>query len=172
MEPVAFAFELATAADTAGLGAALGKALLKCRDLIEQRGLVVGLSGDLGAGKTTLVRGLLQSLGVDGHIKSPTFVLLEPYSIADLEFYHIDFYRIKDPQEFLSGGFREFFGDGRVCLIEWPEKAGEFLSDPDLSLRLSIGEDIRRADLQAGTSMGRECLRRWIGSASANGDGS
>jgi tRNA threonylcarbamoyladenosine biosynthesis protein TsaE len=162
LDPVAITFELPGAADTAGLGAAMARGVMNARALVERDGLVIGLSGDLGAGKTTLVRGMLQSLGVEGHIKSPTYVLLEPYTIEGLDFYHIDFYRIKDPREFLSGGFREFFGDRRVCLIEWPEKAGEHLSEPDLLVQLQIRDEARIAHLQAQTGTGRECLRNWI----------
>jgi tRNA threonylcarbamoyladenosine biosynthesis protein TsaE len=162
MKPVAITIELGTAADTAALGEVLARGMMLSRDLIEDSGLVLGLSGDLGAGKTTLVRGLLESLGVAGHIKSPTFVLLEPYSVDGFDFYHIDFYRIQDPREFLSGGFREFFGERRVCLIEWPEKAGDYLPEPDLLVRILVRDEARSAQLLAQTETGRECLQRWI----------
>src|SRR5512145_1675729 len=95
-------------------------------------GRVLFISGDLGAGKTTLVRGLLRGLGHPGRAKSPTYALVEPYSFPSLDLYHFDFYRFKDRSEWLSSGFREYFNPQAFCVVEWPEKAGELLGTPDL----------------------------------------
>lgn len=162
MQALSITFELADAEDTTRLGTALAAGMRRARALIESDGMVVGLIGDLGAGKSTLVRGLLHALGVEGHVKSPTYVLLEPYSIDGLDFFHFDFYRIQDPDEFESGGFREFFGDRRVCLIEWPEKVGDHLPTPDLYLRLEILGEGRTARIEANTQTGRQWLSDWI----------
>jgi tRNA threonylcarbamoyladenosine biosynthesis protein TsaE len=119
----------------------------------------VALAGDLGTGKTTLVRGLLRALGVQGPIKSPTFALLEPYVVSSLDFYHFDFYRLTDPAEFASAGFREYFGPGSVCLIEWPERAGDRLPTADIAVALQVEGDGRRAELRANTELGTACLQ-------------
>ena len=114
----------------------------------QARGLSIYLSGDLGAGKTTLVRALLRGLGIDGPIKSPTFTLMEPYVAhlpavsgviqnLSLYCYHFDFYRFTDPREWLEAGFREHFDADALCLVEWPEKAaGGHLPAPDVTIVL------------------------------------
>ncbi|MDR0249881.1 MAG: tRNA (adenosine(37)-N6)-threonylcarbamoyltransferase complex ATPase subunit type 1 TsaE [Burkholderiales bacterium] len=105
-------------------------------------GVVVTLSGDLGAGKTTLVRGMLRALGVYGPVKSPSYALVEEYLVSKLHFklnlYHFDFYRIKDPSEWDTGGFSEYFRDDAVCVIEWPEKLGDCLPPVDLAVSLAL----------------------------------
>src|SRR5438034_204385 len=90
-------------------------------------GRVLHLRGELGTGKTTVVRGLLRVLGFTGRVKSPSYTLVEPYSISRLNLYHFDFYRFKDQTEWLSSGFREYFNADSVCLVEWPERAGPLL---------------------------------------------
>jgi len=117
-------------------------------------GRVVFISGDLGAGKTTLVRGLLKGLGHPGRAKSPTYTLVEPYSFSSLDLYHFDFYRFKDPTEWLSSGFREHFNARSLCVVEWPEKAGDLLVPPDLHIRLDFDGDARSARLEARSSVG------------------
>ena len=117
-------------------------------------GRVVFISGDLGAGKTTLVRGLLRGLGHTGRAKSPTYALVEPYSFSSLDLYHFDFYRFKDHSEWLSSGFREYFNAQSLCVVEWPEKAGELLAPPDLQIRLDFDGDARGASLEARSSAG------------------
>ena len=94
------------------------------------RGLTVHLHGELGAGKTTLVRGLLRGLGHPGRVKSPSYALVEPYALSKLNLYHFDFYRFKDQSEWLSSGFREHFNPESLCVVEWPERAGELLPPP------------------------------------------
>ena len=121
-------------------------------------GRVLFISGDLGAGKTTLVRGLLRGLGYTGRAKSPTYALVEPYSFSSLDLYHFDFYRFKDRSEWLNSGFREHFNPGSVCVVEWPEKAGDLLSPPDLKIRLEFHGEARRAALEACSDAGRAWL--------------
>ena len=121
-------------------------------------GRVLFISGDLGAGKTTLVRGLLRGLGYAGRAKSPTYALVEPYELSSLDLYHFDFYRFKDRSEWLNSGFREHFHPGSVCVVEWPEKAGDLLSPPDLRIRLEFDGEARRARLEAVSEAGRAWL--------------
>ena len=108
-------------------------------------GRVLFISGDLGAGKTTLVRGLLKGLGYAGRAKSPTYALVEPYMLSCLDLYHCDFYRFKDRSEWRYSGFREHFYPGSVCIVEWPEKAGDLLAPPDVQIRLDFDVESRRA---------------------------
>jgi tRNA threonylcarbamoyladenosine biosynthesis protein TsaE len=152
---------LAAEAATERLGAAMAHAIEHERAAIAVSGLVIGLSGDLGAGKTSLVRAILRTLGVTGPVKSPTFALLEPYVVSSLDFYHFDFYRFKDPREFEAAGFRELFGPGAVCAIEWPERAGG-LPAPDLALTLQVEEHGRRVDIVAHSGIGVACLQEAI----------
>jgi tRNA threonylcarbamoyladenosine biosynthesis protein TsaE len=154
--------DLPDEAATARLGTALAAAIDAERQTIESAGLTLGLSGGLGAGKTSIVRALLRALGVSGAVKSPTFSLLEPYVVSRLNFYHFDLYRFADPAEFDAAGFREFFGPGSVCAVEWPERAGGHLPAPDLSLTLRVEGVGRRAELVAGTELGAQCLDRVI----------
>jgi tRNA threonylcarbamoyladenosine biosynthesis protein TsaE len=152
---------VADEAATARLGAAIAHAIESERTSIARDGLFIGLSGDLGAGKTSLVRAILRTLGVTGPVKSPTFTLLEPYVVSSLNFYHFDFYRFTDPREFAAAGFRELFGPGAVCAIEWPERAGE-LPSPDLALTLKVEEHGRRVDIVAHSELGASCLNKAI----------
>jgi tRNA threonylcarbamoyladenosine biosynthesis protein TsaE len=121
-------------------------------------GRVVHLRGDLGAGKTTLVRGLLRGLGHAGRVKSPTYTLVEPYEASSLHFYHFDFYRLKDRAEWEERGFREYFNEAALCVVEWPERAVGLLSAPDLDVLLSFEGEARRARLEAYTEAGRAWL--------------
>jgi tRNA threonylcarbamoyladenosine biosynthesis protein TsaE len=145
---------------TAHLGALLGEALLSEQARVAAHGFTITLSGDLGAGKTTLVRGCLRQLGVTGPVKSPTFALLEPYAVSSLNFYHFDFYRFGGPDEFTDSGFRELFGAGNVCAIEWPERAVGQLPTADLEATLKIEDEARRVALLARTDLGAACLQR------------
>ena len=121
-------------------------------------GLVVFLHGDLGAGKTTLVRGVLRGLGFEGRVKSPTYALVEVYEVSRLDFHHFDFYRFQDPREWNEAGFRETFDGRRVSFVEWPEKAHGLLPTADVEITLAIQDVGRVATLKANTPMGIRCL--------------
>jgi tRNA threonylcarbamoyladenosine biosynthesis protein TsaE len=123
-------------------------------------GLRLYLTGDLGSGKTTLVRGLLRALGYEGRVKSPTYLLVELYTISRLNLYHFDFYRFHDPKEWRDAGFDEYFNDTSVCLVEWPEKAAGLLPPADLEIALEIAADGRDLSVRAGTQSGNACLQR------------
>jgi tRNA threonylcarbamoyladenosine biosynthesis protein TsaE len=152
-------FALPDDAATARLGAALARAIEREADAIAASGLVVALCGELGAGKTSVVRAMLRALGVTGPVRSPTFTLVEPYVVSSIDFYHFDFYRLADPEEFSFTGFREMFGPGAVCLIEWPERAAGHVPEPDLRIVLRIEGEGRHASLTAGTKLGASCLQ-------------
>jgi tRNA threonylcarbamoyladenosine biosynthesis protein TsaE len=121
-------------------------------------GRVLHLSGDLGSGKTTLVRGLLRALGHAGRVKSPSYALVEPYALSSINFYHFDFYRFKNTAEWLSSGFQEYFNPGAVCVVEWPERAGGLLPPPDLQVRLEFTGEARSAELLAHGGAGLSWL--------------
>ncbi|HNO76015.1 tRNA (adenosine(37)-N6)-threonylcarbamoyltransferase complex ATPase subunit type 1 TsaE [Nitrosomonas mobilis] len=122
-------------------------------------GLAVFLHGELGAGKTTLVRGMLRHLGHSGKVRSPTYNLVEIYKISRLYFYHFDFYRFNDPSEWEDAGFREYFNPDSVCLIEWPEKAAGLLDSPDLDITIDYASRGRIATIRANTEAGILCLQ-------------
>jgi tRNA threonylcarbamoyladenosine biosynthesis protein TsaE len=110
-------------------------------------GLTIFLIGDLGAGKTTLVRGLLRGLGFEGRVKSPTYTLVESYSISSLYLYHFDLYRFKHEQEWLDAGFNELFNESNICLVEWPERAMNLLPKADVEINLAIEGEGRRLSI-------------------------
>lgn len=125
---------------------------------------LIELRGDLGAGKTTFVRHLLAALGVQGRIKSPTYAVVEPYTLENgmnsgLNIWHFDFYRFNDPQEWEDAGFRDIFASAGLKLVEWPDKAGEYLPQADLVLTIEVVEnDTRQVTLTAQTSVGEALL--------------
>jgi tRNA threonylcarbamoyladenosine biosynthesis protein TsaE len=142
----------------ARLAAALALAL---RGGLQPIDTVIELDGPLGAGKTTFARHLLRELGVMGRIKSPTFAVLESYSLPDLEISHFDFYRFGDPREWLDAGFRETLAEPGLKLIEWAAKAGAWLPDADLKISISPSDsagdgndDWRHVGLFAATPRG------------------
>jgi len=120
------------------------------------------LHGDLGAGKTCLTRAILHALGHAGHVKSPTYTLVEPYHLhieeKPVTLMHFDLYRMISPEEFIEAGFREEFNDSNICIVEWPEKADGILSKPDIELFLSITGNAREVELQALSDKGNACL--------------
>lgn len=121
-------------------------------------GRALYLRGDLGAGKTTVVRGLLRALGHAGRIKSPSYTLVEPYTLSRLHLYHFDFYRLKNSSEWLEAGFREYFNAQSMCVVEWPERAEGLLAPPDLELRLEFAGEARRATIESRTPSGAAWL--------------
>ena len=125
-------------------------------------GRVLHLRGDLGSGKTTLVRGLLRALGWSGRVKSPTYTLVEVYAVSRLNLYHFDFYRFEDRAEWLNSGFRDYFNPDSVCIVEWPERAGDLIKAPDLDIQLAFDGPGRSALLSARSDAGRA----WLSSAS------
>ena len=147
----ALKFDLADEAATLALGARLAKILLP--------GLTIYLSGDLGAGKTTLTRGLLRELGFAGRVKSPSYALVELYTVSRLNLYHFDFYRFRDPEEWHEAGFRDLFNEANICLVEWPEKARDLLPQPDVKVTLTTTPQMTRtAWLSAHTARGQLLL--------------
>lgn len=122
---------------------------------------LIKLHGDLGTGKTTLVRHLLRALGVQGRVKSPTYAVVEPYTVeasapgATLNIWHFDFFRFNDPDEWEEAGFRDIFASPGLKLVEWPEKAGEHLPAADLDIHISMqANETRTVTLTTRTSAG------------------
>ena len=116
--------------------------------------------GELGSGKSTLIRGLLRALGVTVRIKSPSYTLVELYVVSRLNLYHFDFYRFINEREFSDAGFADYFqGDG-VCLVEWPERAGKVLPAPDLDLTLAYASSGRAISARAQGRPGEQCIER------------
>jgi tRNA threonylcarbamoyladenosine biosynthesis protein TsaE len=144
--PIALPDETATAAFAARLARCL------------QPGLVIYLRGDLGAGKTTLVRALLQALGYEGRVKSPTYTLVERYEAGGLHLRHFDLYRFRDAEEWEGSGFRDEFDGHNICLVEWPEQAAGLLPPADISITFEILQDGREIVLHAYTDAGTRCL--------------
>jgi len=142
---------------TLALGALVATAL--------EPGLTIYLRGELGAGKTTLVRGALRALGHEGPVRSPTYTLVELYTVSRLDLHHFDFYRFHDPREWIDAGFRESFNGRTVALIEWPEKAGGLLPPADMEIVLELHEAGRSAALTSNSPRGEKCLalleERW-----------
>lgn len=123
---------------------------------------VIHLCGDLGAGKTTLVRGFLRALGHQGIVKSPTYTIVEPYYFAKHTVYHLDLYRLGDPEELEYLGIRDYLD--ATCLIEWPEKGQNLTPKPDIKIHLSYLETARLSEVQIYTELGKRlwnsCLNR------------
>ena len=163
---------LKSPAATNVFGRSLANAIKQYLRAIRDAGLQINLSGDLGAGKTDLVRAMLHALGIQGPIKSPTFALLEPYTVSSLDFYHFDFYRLRRPAEFGSAGFRDLFGPGRICAVEWPERAGPRLPTADISITLTVDGDGRLATSSTASELGEACLSSAMTEMQASGGGS
>ncbi len=131
--------------------------------LPEIRHALIELHGDLGAGKTTFVRHLLRALGVQGRVKSPSYAVVEPYTVdvagRALNIWHFDLYRFADPREFDDAGFRDLLACPGLKLIEWPEKARGALPAPDLALHITANaDDSRQVKVLAYTTLGRELM--------------
>ncbi len=141
---------LADEAASLQLGAWLGQAL--------GGGGILFLEGTLGAGKTTLTRGLLQALGHSGAVKSPTYTLVEPYLLGERQVFHFDLYRLGDPEELEFMGIRDYFAPGNLCVLEWPSRGQGFLPPADVAITLQVQAPGRAASLLAHTAKGRRCL--------------
>ena len=172
-------FALPDEAASIAFGARLASALRATGE-----GLHIHLLGDLGAGKTTLVRATLRALGHTGRVRSPTYTLVEPYRIETgiesriesqsedtlavnenagprvYEVYHFDLYRFSDPAEWNEAGFREYFDGHALCLVEWPQKAGSLIGVPDLSLNIDLAGEGRVLTANAYSARGKDCLAR------------
>ena len=138
---------------TGRAGAALGRALVP--------GMVITLSGDLGAGKTTFARGVLRGQGWTGPVKSPSYALVEHYPLPNLYLYHFDFYRVDNASEWDDAGLAEAFRGDTVCLVEWPERAAERLPAADVAITLALQDETtpgRRLTAIATTESGERCL--------------
>ena len=120
---------------------------------------LVTLDGPLGAGKTTLVRGLLHALGHAGTVKSPTFTLVEPYEINARRFYHFDLYRLNNPEELEFLGMRDYLAGSDLCVVEWAERAGRLLPAPDLAVMIAPANGGRDVTVTAHTLQGKT----WLG---------
>ena len=151
---IEFTRSLPAEADTLALGRALATCITP--------GMVIYLVGELGAGKTTLARGLLRGLGYEGRVKSPTFTLVEVYEFSRLYLYHFDFYRFSDPRELGEAGFREYFNPQSVCLVEWPERSNKAAGLPaaDLRVVLQVAGSGRNVAIFADSETGVSCLKR------------
>ncbi len=143
-------------AGTLALGAAMARTLVP--------GLVIYLNGELGAGKTALTRAMLHAAGHVGHVKSPTYTLVEPYSVRlngePVDVLHFDLYRLASADEFLDAGFRDEFDGRHICIVEWPEKAAAVLQTPDITVHLTVAGEGREVELQGLSPLGIACLER------------
>lgn len=132
------------------IGQAFGMAL--------NAGSVVYLRGDLGAGKTTFCRGVLQAYGHTGAVKSPTYTLVEPYEMHDQTVYHFDLYRVADPEELEFMGIREYFSAQTICLLEWPDKGEGVIAEPDVELIIEKHKRARHLRFLGKTERGRSII--------------
>jgi tRNA threonylcarbamoyladenosine biosynthesis protein TsaE len=149
---------LADANATRAAGERLGRSLQQQRFA---QPLLITLTGDLGAGKTTFVAGLIRALGHEGAVRSPTYTLIEPYEFSGLSIFHLDLYRLMDPSQLEDLGWRDLLQPDTVLLVEWPEKAGDMLGPADLSLTFSYptsGLDGRSLTLHSLTANGERLL--------------
>ena len=123
-------------------------------------GEVIYLKGELGTGKTTLVRGVLNRLGHTGNVKSPTYTIVEPYLIDSHVIYHFDLYRLDDPEELESLGIRDYCDGQSICFFEWPEKGGSLLPNADINLELTYLENTREVEFTSKSDVGKTILKQ------------
>lgn len=140
------------------MGRALGNAVAQTRG----HALVITVQGELGAGKTTLVSGLLNALGVPGPVRSPTYTLIEPYETGAVQVYHMDLYRLTDAREVEALGIRDLLTTDSALLIEWPERGEGVLPQADLEIAIDYADDVgRHLSLAAGSAAGRQLLEHF-----------
>ena len=150
---------LANSGATENFGARLAAATRRDNGTLGAR---ICLRGDLGAGKTTLARGLLRAYGYQGAVKSPTYTLVEPYEFPGLNIYHFDLYRVSRPDELDFLGVEDYFSAGNLCLVEWPERGGKLLPVPDLEIELTDAGDGRQLHWAARSAHGDEIAERLL----------
>ncbi len=147
-------FEIADDLQMQQLGASLCRAVIApCQ---------INLSGNLGAGKTTFTRGFICATAYEGLVKSPTYTLIEPYVLADFHLYHIDLYRLSDPEELEFLGIREMFEDDSILIVEWPELGRGVLPVPDIELNIEYAGEARVVGMSSVSDKGGEILSRIV----------
>jgi tRNA threonylcarbamoyladenosine biosynthesis protein TsaE len=137
---------------------AMGKQIAKIVKSELNQGIVVYLNGDLGAGKTTITRGFVQGMGHVGHVKSPTYTLVEPYDLKEWQVYHFDLYRLADPEELEFMGIRDYFNENCCCFIEWPEKGTGLLANADITINMVYQGEQRVVEFQSHNTRGKNLL--------------
>jgi tRNA threonylcarbamoyladenosine biosynthesis protein TsaE len=150
----------ATPADTEAFGAKLAAAIVAAGATASDALVVVYLTGDLGAGKTTLARGFLHAIGITEPIRSPTYTLLETYEAGGLTIAHLDLYRLRDPEELEPLGLRDLARPSYVWLVEWAERGAGWLPPPDVEVRLVVATDGHHIEARGVSSFGAECASR------------
>lgn len=124
--------------------------------------LVIAIFGNLGYGKTTLIREILYSFGIKGSVKSPTYTLVEEYIVNDIKIFHFDLYRFNDQMEWYESGFDEYLTKDTISFIEWPEKAYDAIGEIDLKITIAMKDTVRIVDIVSQTDNGEKCLSQLI----------